>query len=209
MCKYNKRIFTKDINSSPEFSISKGNSGNDHFGFLTINTETQTFRFSGTLRREGYEETLSSDVDKTSCQGADAITLIKGKYRGLQLIDSAEGWITPHCTCYDNDQEQVNCTCKKYFRSVNVFQVMKKEIFLIQWEGTDYDHYGNPPSSWTGDGKICYYKPSANLLLKKEFITMEKKLRDRNLAVEGVTIHKNVQRGTFCSEITLDLYKGV
>ena len=32
-------------------------------------------------------------------------------------------------------------------------------------------------------------------------------IRDRNFPVEGVTVFKNVQRGSYCSEITLDLYK--
>lgn len=34
-------------------------------------------------------------------------------------------------------------------------------------------------------------------------------IRDNNLAVDGITIHKSVQCGTLCSEIMLDLYKGV
>lgn len=31
-------------------------------------------------------------------------------------------------------------------------------------------------------------------------------IRDRNLAVEGITIQSNVQRGTLCSEVLLDNY---
>jgi len=32
-------------------------------------------------------------------------------------------------------------------------------------------------------------------------------IRDRGLAVEGVTIQSNVQRGAMCSEVILDNYK--
>jgi len=32
-------------------------------------------------------------------------------------------------------------------------------------------------------------------------------IRDLDLAVEGVTVLKNVQRGTKCSEVVLDKYK--
>lgn len=34
-------------------------------------------------------------------------------------------------------------------------------------------------------------------------------IRDSDLPVEGVTIHKSVQRGAYCSEVTLDLYRSV
>ena len=34
-------------------------------------------------------------------------------------------------------------------------------------------------------------------------------IRDNNLAVDKITVHTNVQRGVHCSEVTLDLYKGV
>lgn len=34
-------------------------------------------------------------------------------------------------------------------------------------------------------------------------------IRDNDLAVDGITVRKNVQRGVHCSEITLDSYKGV
>ncbi len=30
-------------------------------------------------------------------------------------------------------------------------------------------------------------------------------IRDQSLAVEGVSVHRNVQRGEYCSEVTLDL----
>jgi len=33
-------------------------------------------------------------------------------------------------------------------------------------------------------------------------------IRDKNLAVEGVTVYKKVQRGFHCSSVALDLYGG-
>ena len=49
------------------------------------------------------------------------------------------------------------------------------------------------------DGKLVI---SATL----EFILAD--IRDRGLPTEGITVHRNVQRGASCSEVSMDLYGG-
>jgi len=39
-----------------------------------------------------------------------------------------------------------------------------------------------------------------------EFILAD--IRDRGRPTEGITVHRNVQRGASCSEVSMDLYGG-
>jgi hypothetical protein len=49
-------------------------------------------------------------------------------------------------------------------------------------------------------GKLIIYAPLEYIL---------RQIRDRNLAVEGITVHKSVQSGAYCSEVLLDLYRAI